>query len=243
MGEQLPGARHRLRAAPVVADAGQHARTAQARGDRLGGGQVRGERLLHEHRHPGVRHLHLGRGLRGAVRERRHADVHGVQALREQGPDVVDRRGAELRRRRPPPECGRRPWPRRGRRRRTRTGPVRAGWRRHPFRRTRCGKRGGLPGFCVTMRVPYLDYLRGGNGHRAAYDDDRAGERRTVALRAAARLRRDRERARGARARAAQARRAGGARDGRQQHAARRRAASPCSPTAGSRTCSGPTTG
>ena len=119
---------------------------------------------------------------------------------------------------------------------------MRVASRRHPFRRSRYGKRGGLPGFWSPCES-HTWIIYGGNGHRAAYDDDGAGERRTVALRAAARA------TAGSRTCSRHScPSCAGAACGwcsRRSAAARCRSTngSPCSPTAGSRTCSGPTTG
>ena len=89
VGEQRAGPRDRLRAAPVVTDPGEDPGAVEPLRDLLGGRQVRRERLLHEQRQAGVGDLRLGGGLGRGVGERRHAHVHGVEVVAEQGGDVV----------------------------------------------------------------------------------------------------------------------------------------------------------
>ena len=106
----------------MVAGRGRQPGVGHRPGHPLGGRQVGGQRLLHEEGQPGGQH----RLLQVAVRERRHAQPHGVRPGAQQLVEVVDGRGRRAPRPAPraPPRPGRRS--RRARRRRTRPGCARA---------------------------------------------------------------------------------------------------------------------
>ena len=85
--QQLACPRHRFGAAPVMPDPAQGGGLRDPVGHHRGDLLVRGQRLLHEQRHPRVEQRQLGR----AVGEGRHADVHRIEFERQQLVDVRDR--------------------------------------------------------------------------------------------------------------------------------------------------------